>query len=80
MQTTITHYESTAELIQEEMRRSGKTLEETVNESVRAYLTSKRDRPKVPFKVTPFDMGLYRHLNYDKVWQLIQEVEGPWHR
>ena len=80
MRTTITLDESTAELIQEEMRRSGKTLEETVNESLRAHLTSKTTRPKVPFKVEPFDMGVYPHLNYDKVWQLIEEVEGPWHR
>ena len=80
MRTTITLDESTAELIQEEMRRSGKTLEERVNEAIHTGLTAKKAVSKVPFQVDAKPLGLKPRYSYDKVSELIEQIEGPFHR
>jgi len=61
-----------------EVRKSGKTLRETVNETLRLGLHS---RPQAtaskPFKVRAKALGLKPGYSYDKPWELIEEIEGP---
>ena len=76
--TTITLDEDVRAKLEAEMRKSGKSFKETVNETLRVGLISRRKgaSPK-PFKVRPKAMGLKPGYSYDKVWELIEQVEGP---
>jgi hypothetical protein len=52
-----------------------------VNRLIRLGLTAagKREKPK-PYVVTPRNMGLPPGLSYDSISELLEEVEGPYHR
>jgi hypothetical protein len=64
--------------LEAEVRKTGKSFKETVNETLRLGLFS---REKVgasePFVIKAKDMGLKPGYNLDKTWELIEEVEGP---
>jgi hypothetical protein len=68
-----------AAAIDEAMRRSGQSFEETVNESLRTGLGLRRESPP-PFKVQARDLNARPGLNFDKVAELLDELEGPGHR
>lgn len=52
-------------------------LKETVNETLRVGLVSRqKSNGSKPFKVRPKAMGLKPGYSYDKVWELIEQVEG----
>jgi hypothetical protein len=76
--TTLTLDDDVRAKLEAEMRKSGKSFKETVNETLRFGLLS-RHKPAAskPFKVRPRAMGLKPGYSYDKVWELIEEVEGP---
>jgi len=64
--------------IEAEMRKSGKSFKETVNETLRSGLFARqKTSASKPFKVRPKAMGLKPGYSYDKVWELIEQVEGP---
>ena len=64
--------------LEAQMRKSGKSFKETVNETLRVGLLSRQKAiPSKPFKVRPKAMGLKPGYSYDKVWELIEQVEGP---
>ena len=63
------------------MRKSGKSFKATVNETLRSGLTARRKmQAQKPFRIRAWDMGLKPGYSYDKVWELIEEVEGPDYR
>lgn len=83
MRTTITLDDDVMTTVKEEMRSdNGKTFKEAVNELIRRgglfrkNQNGKRARRKLP----SFDMGSFEHLNYDKPRDLIEELEGTFHR
>lgn len=63
--------------LEAEMRKTGKSFKETVNETLRWGLLSAPKAPRKPFKVRAKAMGLRPGYNYDKIWELIEAVEGP---
>jgi hypothetical protein len=76
--TTITLDEDVRAKLQAEMRKSGKSFKETVNETLRVGLLSRqKTNGNKPFKIRPKAMGLKPELSYDKVWELTEQVEGP---
>jgi hypothetical protein len=76
--TTITLDEDVRAKLEAEMRKSGKSFKETVNETLRLGLFSRqRAQTAKPFKVQARDMGLKPGYSYDKVWDLIEAIEGP---
>ena len=78
IRTTITLDEDVRAKLEAEMRKSGKSFKETVNETLRVGLLSRQKAiPSKPFKVRPKAMGLKPGYSYDKVWELIEQVEGP---
>ena len=81
MRTTLTIDDDIANLLEQEVRRSGESFKGTVNRLLRAGLTADA-KPEIsePFKVRPFPMGLKPGLNYDCIAELLEEVEGPYHR
>ena len=84
MRTTITLDDDVVTTVKEEMKKGdGKTFKEAVNELIRLgryHQIEVEKRPRKPFKVKAKDMGVFPHLNYDNISELLEEVEGPGHR
>ena len=79
--TTITLDEDVRVKLEAEMRKSGKSFKETVNETLRFGLLSRQKvKASKPFKVQARDMGLKPGYNLDKTWELIEEIEGPYYK
>jgi hypothetical protein len=75
--TTITLDDDVRSKLDLEMRKSGRSFRETVNETLRVGLLSRHKTiASKPFKVRPKAMGLKAGYSYDKVWELIEQVEG----
>lgn len=81
MRTTLTLDDDIAAKLKAEMRRTGRSLKETVNASLRAGLNPRRTRlPARRFTVRARPLGLRPGLNYDKVSDLLEQLEGSPHR
>ena len=80
MRTTLTIDDDIARLVQEEVRRSGGSLKGTVNDLLRRGLTAGRNPHRKRFVVTPRKMGLPPGLSYDSIPDLLEAIEGPYHR
>lgn len=81
MRTTITLDEDVAADLKAEARRSGRSFKQVVNSLLRLGMSRRRERNVLePFKVQPREMGSRPGLNYDKISELIEHVEGPGHR
>ena len=79
MRTTVTLAADVEAKIKAEMRRSGSGFKEAVNDLIRrGYEYAKR--PDVPFEARVFHMGPKPGLNFEKVWELIERLEGPLHK
>jgi hypothetical protein len=79
--TTITLDEDVRAKLEAEMRKSGRSFKETVNETLRRGLEPRKKSTKSkPFKIKAWDMGLKPGYNLDKTWDLIEEIEGPYYK
>jgi len=72
--------EDVANLISQEMRRSGASFKELVNSYIRKGFVVSKQASRKPFVVTPRAMGLPPGLSYDNMAELIEVLEGPSHR
>ena len=79
MRTTLTLDDDVANLLNKEVRRSGKSFKEAVNHYLRLGLMASRQTTRKPFVVTPRALGLPPGLSYDNVEELIEAVEGAGH-
>ena len=77
MRTTLTLDEDVAKLLEKELRRSGKPFKQVVNHFLRLGLTASKQPPRKPFKVKPWNLGL---PPFEKVEELLEYLEGPYHR
>jgi hypothetical protein len=76
--TTLTLDDDIDAKVLSEMRRSGKSLKETVNELLRIGLANKRPpAADKAFVVKARPMGLRPGLNYNKIGDLLEQLEGP---
>jgi hypothetical protein len=81
MRTTITIEPDVAARIREEMRRTGSSFKQVVNEMLRrAYVLGQRQPSAPPFKVKARALGERPGLNYDDVSELLEQLEGPFRR
>ena len=81
MRTTLTIDDDIAKLVEDEVRRSGDTFKGTVNRLLRqGLIASKNPEPRKRFVVTPRKMGLPPRLSYDSIPELLEKIEGPYHR
>lgn len=81
MRTTLTLDDDVAAKLQEEARRSGEPFKQTVNRVLRTGLNVRAQAASIPpFKVKARPLGLRPGFNYDKVSELIEQIEGPFHR
>jgi hypothetical protein len=81
VRTTLTIDDDIANLVDDEMRRTGDSFKGTVNRLLRLGVTAARQpETSQPFEVTPFPLGLKPGLSVDCIAELLEEVEGPYHR
>jgi hypothetical protein len=82
MRTTITLDEDVLAKLKAEMRKSGASFKEVVNNAIRkGLLTSPAQKPKHrPVKFNTRPLGLRPGLNYDSTSELLDQIEGPFHR
>jgi len=77
VRTTLTIDGDVASLLQQEMRRSGATLKDTVNKALRAgLLAANRPAQPKPYVIRPRVLGLPPGLSYDNVAELLEQIEG----
>ncbi len=81
MRTTITLDEDVIAKIKVKMQKTGASFKDVVNEMLRTGLlaTDKAAKQK-PFKVNARPLGMRPGLNYDSTSELLEQVEGPWHK
>ena len=81
MRTTLTIDDDIATLVEQEVKRSGDSFKGTVNRLLREGLIASRETAETrPFEITPIAMGLKPGLSYDRIAELLEEAEGPYHR
>ena len=81
MRTTLTLDSDVNAKLKQEMRRSGKSFKQTVNEFLRLGLNARRVmKPAGKFVVRPKPMGPPRGLSYDNVEELLDWLDGPMRR
>jgi hypothetical protein len=68
-------------MLEQEARRSGKSLKELVNESLRLGLNaSQTAKPARHIVVQARNMGLREGFSLECIPKLLDEIEGPFHR
>lgn len=64
-----------------EVRRSGRPFKAVINELLRDALHLRRRRGALPaFVVRPRPLGVRPGLDYDRIAELVEQLEGPLHR
>lgn len=80
IRTTVTLDDDVVERVKQESRARGASFRQTLNEVIRAGLTTAQPPKKRVFKPRGTAMGFRKDLNYDKISALLEYAEGPWHR
>ena len=81
MRTTLSIDDDVAELVEQEVRRSGESFKGTVNRLLRlGLIAAHRPVERKRFVVTPRNVPLPAGLSFDKVEEIIEYLEGPLHR
>ena len=81
MRTTLTLDDDVAAKLRSEARRTGRPFKELVNEHLRRSLNTpaKAAREK-PFRIHARNLGLRPGLDYDNIGELLEQIEGPFHK
>lgn len=80
MRTTLTLDDDVAALLKRESRKSGEPFKHVVNRYLRLGFIASKQPPRKPFKVKPWNLQPPPGLSFDKVEELIEFLEGPYHR
>ena len=81
IRTTVTLDKDVYDRAKDFSKARGIPFREALNELVRQGLVAESTpRPKKPFKIKPFHMGVIPGLNYDDIEGLLEYGEGPSHR
>ena len=80
MRTTLTLDDDVAAKLRAEARNSGEPFKQVVNRLLRTGLNVRAQAAALPpYRIKARSLGR-PGFNYDKVWELIEEAEGPYHR
>jgi hypothetical protein len=80
VRTTLTLDDDVAVLLNKEARKSGEPFKQVVNRYLRLGLTASKQPQRKPFKVKPWNLQPPPGQSFDKVEELIEFLEGPYHR
>ena len=73
---TVRLDEDVYERLQQESLSRGLSFQQTLNDVIRAGLRA----PKRSMKIETFDMGAFPGVDYDKIGDLLEHIEGPNYR
>ena len=77
MRTTLTLDDDVATKLKAEVRRTGSSLKQVVNDTLRRELNKPAAKELPPFKVKARALGERPGLNYDNISELLEQIEGP---
>ena len=78
MRTTLTLDDDVAAKLKAEVRRSGNSFKQVVNDFLRRAITAPPPAPKQrPFPILVRDLGLRPGLSLDNIGELLEQIEGP---
>ena len=81
MRTTLTLDEDVRGQLERRMRQTGKSFKDTVNETLRRGLAAQSAvKASKRFSGKTFPIEPQPGLNFDRVNELIEQIDGPWHR
>ena len=81
MRTTLTLDDDVEAKLRAEARKSGEPFKQVVNRVLRTGLNVRTQAASLPpFKVKARPLGLRPGFSFDKVSELIEQLEGPVHR
>jgi hypothetical protein len=80
VRTTTTIDDDVAKQLEQEMRRSGRPFKQVLNHILRLGFAAAKQPARKPFKVKPWNLQPPPGQSFDKVEQLIEFLEGPYHR
>jgi hypothetical protein len=81
VRTTLTLEDDVAAGIRSEVRRTGRPFKAVVNELLRTALhLRKSSRPAPRFRIKARPLGTRPGLDYDRISQLLDDLDGPVHR
>jgi len=81
VRTTLTLDDDVAAKLKRVARRSGRAFREVVNETLRRGLMAARPGKRSPFRVQARSLGGLRPgVHVDSIADLLEQVEGPFHR
>ncbi|MCC7179008.1 MAG: DUF2191 domain-containing protein [Acidobacteria bacterium] len=82
MRTTLTLDDDVAAKIKRQVRKTGRSFRDVVNDTLRRGLaTEPPAEPRPPFRVRARDLGaLQPGVQLDDIAGLLDQVEGPLHR
>ncbi len=75
---TVTLESDVLAKVKAEMRRTGATFKQALNEIIRRADSPKQKRPIKPFKIKTRDLGTRPGVSFDCVWRLLDEIEPGW--
>ena len=79
--TTLTLEDDVVAKLRSEARRTGRPFKELVNEHLRRSLNTPVKPPGVkPFRIHARNLGLRPGLDYDNIGELLEQIEGPFHK
>jgi hypothetical protein len=79
MRTTVTLDEDVAAKVRAEMRNTGLSFKQAINQLIRRAFEQKRPARK-RFRVKAKNLGLKPGYELDNIGELLEQVEGPDHR
>jgi hypothetical protein len=78
---TLTLDDDVEAQLRAQARRTGQTFTSVVNEALRSTLPRSVPGTSKPFKVKARDFGeLKPGVSLDNIGELLEQIEGPWHR
>lgn len=81
MRTTLSIDDDVANLVEQEVRRSGESFKGTVNRLLRlGLMAAHRPQSRKRFVVKPRRIMLPAGVNYDKTEEILEALEGPAHK
>ncbi|HKF55330.1 MAG TPA: DUF2191 domain-containing protein [Blastocatellia bacterium] len=76
MRTTLTIDDDVAEKLNEELKRTGGSFKQLVNDTLRTGLSLRRQLQKPrKYRVRSRDLGFRSGLNYDNTGELLEQIE-----
>jgi hypothetical protein len=80
VRTTLTLDDDVRARLEAEMRKTGRSFKETVNEVLRFGLNARPAKPAKPFEIYARDLHPRPGLNFDNIEELLDQIEGPMRR